>query len=220
MARNARTTLLVSGALLLAAGGLALSVKGASAEETGNAANPTPTGTLSLDVSQAMEAPARINLLNPYESPFSGPGESGLELELAAPGAMTGMPVDLSFSQRAAFEAGNQGDISGHTSGAEVRVGRALGDPGGAGRDTRARVYVFAASDDEALTWQPGQQSSNFALQQDRVEIGDRQAGITYERGDMQASLAYVEREVSATIGQTTHSNDENFAGLTLTMRR
>jgi hypothetical protein len=58
-----------------------------------------------------------------------------------------------------------------------------------------------------------------FALQ-DRVEIGDMQVGITYERYGIQASLAYVEREISVrTVGSQGFKQDENFAGFTLTMR-
>lgn len=87
------------------------------------------------------------------------------------------------------------------------------------------RWYFFAASEDEALVWQPGQRNefggsgSSFALQ-DRVEIGDMQVGITYERYGIQASLAYVEREISVrTVGSQGFKQDENFAGFTLTMR-
>jgi hypothetical protein len=84
--------------------------------------------------------------------------------------------------------------------------------------------YLFAATDDEALVWRPGMRSefggggASFALQ-DRVEIGDLQAGITYESHGIQASLAYVEREFSVRSGATTFTQDESFAGVTLTMR-
>jgi hypothetical protein len=86
-------------------------------------------------------------------------------------------------------------------------------------------VYMFVASDDEALTWRPGQrtelggQRGGFALQ-DRVEVGDVSAGVTYERGNVQASIAYVEREVSAQVGRDSYSKDESFTGVTVTMRR
>jgi hypothetical protein len=84
---------------------------------------------------------------------------------------------------------------------------------------------MFVASDDEALTWQPGVRSefggqgASLALQ-DRVEVGDLSAGVTYERNGVQASLAYVEREESARIGQQNFSQDESFTGVTVTMRR
>lgn len=87
-----------------------------------------------------------------------------------------------------------------------------------------SRWYLFAASEDEALIWAPGSRSEfgasdgGFALQ-DRVEIGDMQAGVTYERDGWQASLAYVQREISVRTGARTVSQDEDFTGVTLTMR-
>lgn len=133
--------------------------------------------------------------------------------------------ADVSFAQRGALAVDENGDISGRSQGSELRLGRGLAN---LRRDQPSRTpiwYFFAASDDEALVWRPGSrrefggQPSGFALQ-DRVEIGDLQAGITYEHGRMQASLAYVEREISVrTAGSHTISSDESFAGLTLTMR-
>jgi|CXWL01.1.fsa_nt_gi hypothetical protein len=139
--------------------------------------------------------------------------------------ARTGMG-DVSFAQRGALGVDENGDITSQSQGSELRLGRGLAN---IRRDQPSRIpvwYFFAASDDEALVWRPGARSSldggrssSFALQ-DRVEIGDLQAGITYERGRMQASLAYVEREISVrTAGSHTISSDESFAGLTLTMR-
>ena len=58
------------------------------------------------------------------------------------------------------------------------------------------------------------------ALDRDLVEVGDLSAGVTWERGGVQTSLAYVEREQSTRVGNQTYSHDENFAGVTVTMRR
>lgn len=150
----------------------------------------------------------------------SGGGDAPrqVELELSAPGSVTGMPLDVSFAHRNSFGADRNGDLNRHGQGSEVRVGHKLGlshqranaDP------STHRIYAFAASDDQALTWAPG--TSSVALQ-DRVQVGDHQAGVTYERGNVQASLAYVQREVSTTVGRESFSKDENFAGVTLTMR-
>ena len=137
-----------------------------------------------------------------------------LEFEVQAP-AVPGL--NISLAQRASLGADRHGDINRQGRGSEVRV--ALGDPGrSSANEPEHRVYLFAGSDDEALTWQPGSNGNGVQLQ-DRVEVGDRQAGVTYERHGVQASLAYVERKVSATVGQTTHSDNESFAGVTLTMR-
>jgi len=139
-----------------------------------------------------------------------------IELELHAPGTVTGL--DVSIAQRASFGADANGDLNQRGRGSEVRVGHALGlSHHNQLRDPNShRIYAFAASDDQALTWAPG--TSHVALQ-DQVQIGDHQAGVTYEHGNVQASLAYVEREVSTTVGRQSFSKNENFAGVTLTMR-
>lgn len=148
------------------------------------------------------------------------------EVSLIARGASAGLPVDVGIAQRGSVSVNDEGDIERAGRGTELRLGRGL--PG-----MRRQVsswdnpawYFFAAADDEALTWQPGVRnafggtSSTFALQ-DRVEIGDIQAGVTYEAGPLQASLAYVEREINYQTGSRNFSQDESFTGVTLTMRR
>ena len=144
-----------------------------------------------------------------------------MELEVSQPINLNGVPLDVSVAQRASFTADRGGDLNRRGHGSEVRVSRALGEPSGRRANSQEhRVYMFAASDDEALTWQPtGETQRGIALQGDRVEVGDRSAGVTYERNGVQASIAYVEREVSATVGRDTVSQNENFAGVTVTMR-
>lgn len=145
---------------------------------------------------------------------------NGVELEVAAGG--NGSPVDVSVAQRASLGATDDLDRQGR--GSELRIGRGLVER----RDEASRepsVYMFVASEDEALTWQPGARSefggrgSSLALQ-DRVEVGDVSAGVTYERNGVQASLAYVEREQSTRVGRHTHTVEHDFAGVTVTMRR
>jgi hypothetical protein len=131
---------------------------------------------------------------------------------------------DVSFAQRGGVGFNRAGDVQSRSRASELRLGRGLGmrrdRPTG-----EPRWYVFAASEDEALTWGPAGRSqldgaarNSFSVQ-DQVEIGDMQAGITYERNGWQASLAYVQREISVTTGSRTYSRDEDFAGVTLTMR-
>ncbi len=135
------------------------------------------------------------------------------------------MGFDVSLAQRATFGSNNDGDLDREGSGSELRLGRGLG--GERAPSDEPSIYLFAASEDEALTWQPGAsrnsfggEGSSFALQ-DRVEIGDMQAGVTYERGNIQASVAYVEREISTqTYGTQSISQDESFTGFTFTMKR
>lgn len=136
-----------------------------------------------------------------------------LELEIAASAG----PLDVSIAQRAQL---NNDSAAAHRSGsgAELRIGRGLVERRQGGGDS---VYVFVASDDEALTWAPGANHAGAPLElQQQVEIGDRSAGVTLERGGIQASVAYVERQSSTRVGGSTINHDHSFAGVTVTVRR
>ncbi|HYD86589.1 MAG TPA: hypothetical protein VEA80_03880 [Vitreimonas sp.] len=139
------------------------------------------------------------------------------EVELVA---HAGAGFDVAFAQRAGLGFNRHGDLERESRGSELRFGRVRSDE----PSSEPTWYFFAASEDEALTWRPGVRNdfggrgSSFTVQ-DRVEIGDMQAGVTYERDGWQASVAYVQREVSVRTGARTISHDEDFTGLTLTMR-
>lgn len=132
--------------------------------------------------------------------------------------------LDAQLSQRGTLGVDEDGEISTQSRGTELRLGRGLGGDRNDRPSATPRWYFFAASEDEALTWRPGGRtafggaSGSFSLQ-DRVEVGDLQAGVTYEVYGVQASLAYVEREISVRAGSQSFSQDESFAGVTLTMR-
>lgn len=147
--------------------------------------------------------------------------DRGYEVSVTARGAAG---FDVTLAQRGGVGFDDAGDISRESRASELRLGRGLQQM----RDeapTAPTWYFFAASEDEALIWRPGARAGfdgdgpAFALQE-RVEIGDLQAGITYEAYGVQASLAYVEREFSVRSGSRTFSQEERFAGFTLTMRR
>jgi len=147
-----------------------------------------------------------------------------LELEVAAGGGDA--PLDISVSQRASLGSDGSGEISSRGTGSEVRVGRGLvRDGANRTQNGGSAVYAFVASDDEALTWQPGSRnefggSGASVSLQEQVEIGDMSMGVTYERNGVQASLAYVEREESARVGNQSYNQDMSFTGVTVTMRR
>src|SRR5690606_32809131 len=115
-----------------------------------------------------------------------------LELELAA--GVGDNPLDVALAQRAPLGDNRNRVLDRSGRGAEVRIGQGLIERRDAAGDTRS-VYMFVASEDEALTWQPGVRNefggsgASVALQ-DRVEVGDLSAGVTYERNGVQASLA------------------------------
>lgn len=167
-------------------------------------------------------ATGRFSNLAPAEPTYGARrNQRSYEFEFVTPG-MSGLNV--SFAQRGGLSFNDQGDINRQSRGSELRLGRGL-DVERNAPSAQPRWYFFAASEDEALTWRPGARGEfgssggrSFALQ-DRVELGDMQAGITYERFGIQASLAYVEREFTVVSGSQSWTQDENFAGLTITMR-
>ena len=131
---------------------------------------------------------------------------------------------DVSFAQRGGLGFNANGDLARESRSSELRLGRGLRNMPRDTPSAEPKWYFFAASEDEALIWQPGMRTEfgssdgGFALQ-DRVEIGDMQAGVTYESNGWQASIAYVEREVSVRAGNRTYTEDQDFAAFTLTMR-
>lgn len=165
---------------------------------------------------------ARFTNLTPSQSASRSDGDfRRYEVELIASGAAG---FEVAFAQRGGIGFNDEGDIERETRGSELRLGRGLRNMPRNQPSPTPTWYIFAASEDEALVWRPGMRNDfggsgpSFALQ-DRVEIGDIQAGVTYEQNGWQASLAYVEREISVRSGSRTFTQDEDFAGFTLTMR-
>ncbi len=171
------------------------------------------SATMRANVAERFAPPAAI-------AQDSREGPRRLEVEFAAGDG----DLDVSFAQRASLGSGGDGNVTRRGQGSEIRIGSGLVEERD-GRDRGASTYVFVASDDEALTWQPGQRSEfggrggSLAVQ-DQVQVGDMSVGVTYENSGVQASLAYVEREASTTVGTQSFNQDESFAGVTVTMRR
>lgn len=184
--------------------------------------DPSEVFTNRFQLSSSDRASGRFSNLAPTEPAYGRRNSArGYEVQFTTPG-MSGL--DLSFAQRGGVGFNSQGDIDRQSRSSELRLGRGVDLPRNQ-PSAEPRWYFFAASEDEALTWRPGARSDfngnagpSFALQ-DRVEMGDMQAGITYERYGIQASLAYVEREFTFTSGTQSFTQDDSFAGLTITMR-
>jgi hypothetical protein len=221
-----RTALLAGGALAasLAGASLAAAQEAAFAEPAPQVDFADPVAALRDGEGAALDLRVRDRAAQRF-APAAGHdrGEQPrrVELELAAGGGDS--PLDVSIAQRASLGADANGDLARQGAGSELRIGRGLVQERDSARGRS--VYVFVASDDEALTWQPGARSefggqgASLAMQ-DRVEVGDLSAGVTYERNGVQASLAYVEREESTRVGRQSFSQDESFTGVTVTMRR
>jgi len=129
--------------------------------------------------------------------------------------------IDLQLIPRASLNFGDE-----HSSalvGAVVKIGEDLRelDP----NDT-TRWYLFAGADAEALTFSNRGQSRFAASQfnlQDRIIVGDAQAGFGYKIGDADIALTYIRRDVNSfglEPGDAAVSYTEDAAALSLTWRR
>ncbi len=171
------------------------------------------SGQGSLNVS-ARANDARFAPTSPAEA-RGGSHPQPVELQITAAG-----PVEVSIAHRGLIGADQ--DRSGH--GSEVRIGHGLVARDNGDHQHGDSVYAFVASDNQALTWRPGARSefggpANAIVLQDTVNVGDNSAGVTYEHEGVQASLAYVQRTVRSRVGNRGYSQDEDFAGVTVTMR-
>ncbi|WP_169331846.1 lipid A-modifier LpxR family protein [Robiginitomaculum antarcticum] len=99
--------------------------------------------------------------------------------------------------------------------GALVKVGDNLKSGDGPDNNT---WYFFAGADAQAVTFEPGNPrrlySGEFQLQ-DRIIVGDAQAGLAYRIGDADLSLTYLRREGRA----EDYKYKEDAAALSLTWR-
>ena len=107
--------------------------------------------------------------------------------------------------------------------GALVRIGDDLREDS----DLKANTwYMFAGADAEAVTYSPSsvrRLSSGDLHLQDRIIVGDAQAGIGYRVGDADLSLGYFRREVTSfgrEIDSSGISFKEDAAALSFTWRR
>ncbi len=129
--------------------------------------------------------------------------------------------IDLQLIPRAALNFGDE-----HSSalvGAVVKIGQDLRD---LDPNDKTSWYLFAGADAEALTYSSNGNSQvtrgQFNLQ-DKIIVGDAQAGFGYKIGDADISLAYIRRDVSSYgrgVGESSVSYTEDAAAISLTWRR
>ena len=194
----------------------------------------SPTDGLTLNL--GAETPNfTSNLIN---LPAESVGSSIFKLDLADTGCLTGSEVcvsrderldlgyakaftsrsqkglDLSLTPRAALRFNDES--SSAVVGAVVEIGEDLRK--GANFDNNT-WYFFAGADAEALTYSPnsvGRLTSGQFHLQDRIIVGDAQAGLGYRIGDADVSLSYMRREASA----EDFSFKEDAAALSFTWKR
>lgn len=103
--------------------------------------------------------------------------------------------LDLSLTPRASMRFNDE--ISSTAVGAVIEIGEDLRE----GSEFESNTwYFFAGADAEALTYSPNSVSRITAGQfhlQDRIIVGDAQAGVGYRIGDADVSLSYMRREAS-----------------------
>lgn len=141
------------------------------------------------------------------------------EIALSAPSAQTGLAFDVGIAPR--VEITRDGQFASRRFGGEVRIGQNFDKRGEA--DPASGWYLFAGADGEALVWEPNEtgavSSGNMALR-DKVTVGDIQAGLSVQRGLGQLSFSYIRREVEYRERNLGASENEDFAGVSFTIRR
>lgn len=145
--------------------------------------------------------------------------EFSAEFTFDAPSEITGFGFDLGVVPRLAYR--EQGELKRRSFGGEVRIGQNFDKRGGEAPNS---WYIFAGADGEALTYEPGDgglefSADNVALR-DQVTVGDMQAGISVQRGPGQLSLSYIRREVSYRERGMGANDNEDFAGVSFTLKR
>lgn len=129
--------------------------------------------------------------------------------------------LDIQLTPRASVSFDDES--SSALVGALVRIGDDLREDS----DLKSNTwYMFAGADAEAVTYSPNSvrrmTSGEFHLQ-DRIIVGDAQAGVGYRIGDADVSLGYFRREVTS-FGRELNSGSSTFkedaAALSFTWRR
>lgn len=122
--------------------------------------------------------------------------------------------LDLKLTPRASMRFGD--DVNSAVVGAVIEIGEDLREGSEFENNT---WYFFAGADAEALTYSPNSvsriTSGQFHLQ-DRIIVGDAQAGLGYRIGDADVSLSYMRREAST----EEFSFKEDAATLSFTWKR
>lgn len=203
--------------------------------------DPTASNGLSFNLPMG---PSRAiddldNLYVPtLELPVDAVGSTLFRLDLSNPGCLSGTEscerredrlglgvskhitakqddgIDLILRPRASFRFDDES--SSALVGAVVEIGEDLREGSEFKKNT---WYLFAGADAEALTYSPDGlrqlQSGQFHLQ-DRIIVGDAQAGLGYRIGDADVSLSYLRREAQA----EGFSYNEDAAALSFTWKR
>lgn len=180
-------------------------------------ANLEWSGSESVSSYKADRKAARIAQPLELERDFSA------EFAFDAPKEQTGLDFDVGFTPRLAVT--QEGAFSTRRLGAEVRLGQSID---ARGQEPAKGWYMFAGADGEALVWEAGDRGlasisglTGGAMKlRDQITVGDVQAGFAVHRGGGQLSLSYIRREVEYKDRNGGFSENENFAGVSFTLKR
>ncbi len=155
------------------------------------------------------------NILNPARSTR----DFDAEVTFSAPDANTGLGFDVGVVPRMSLS--KDGNFKQRSFGGEIRIGQNF-DQRGKETEDDGSWYLFAAADGEALVYAPDEDRNftNRMALRDQVTVGDLQAGVSLARGGGQLSLSYIRREVSYRDRVANGSENEDFAGVSFTIRR
>jgi len=170
--------------------------------------------------------------------PLEAVGSTAFKLDLTSPGCVSGgegctrrddslklgltdtfrtrseKGLDLSLTPRASMRFNDE--LSSTAVGAVIEIGEDLREGSEFENNT---WYFFAGADAEALTYSPNSVGRITAGQfhlQDRIIVGDAQAGLGYRIGDADVSLSYMRREASG----EEYKFVEDAAALSFTWKR
>lgn len=142
------------------------------------------------------------------------------QLALGAPRQSTGLALDAAIVPSVTYT--QEGKFETRRYGAELRIGR---DFDQRGSDAVADSwYIFAGTEGEALVWEAGEYGmsnvTGAVALRDQVTVGDMQAGVSVQRGKGQLSLSFIRREVQWSDRNGGAERDEDFAGVSFTLRQ
>lgn len=142
------------------------------------------------------------------------------QLAFGAPRQSTGFALDAAIVPSVTYV--QEGEFETRRYGAELRIGRDFDQRGSA--NVADSWYIFAGTEGEALVWEAGEYGmsnvTGAVALRDQVTVGDMQAGVSMQRGNGQLSLSFIRREVQWSDRNGGAERNEDFAGVSFTLRQ